>query len=316
MKKSLILITFFILIPIVNSFPYCSDEDDNCANEVLIPCMSYKGWCCGTNFYYGTDCINTKIYFEESSEGFCIYEKYLGINGNLTFLNITTIAKYDGIEYDNLEISCMLNQDSFCENLSNTGSVNCIIFSPSLNILGSNFLECNISHPTLFLIRNSTSTTFNTFDFYVNLYSTEIQVGTSILPIYFKSTTIIPTDFILKLNTKNKNVKIYEETKKTNILNCNEEEKISYLIETAFSGTINFNLLVKPNLKITCSKDLDCSVFKNGKCINEECWASYDFSVYAKSKIQEFDYTYVYTFFLSILAFIFLILIIEVIVGR
>lgn len=320
MKKILVfLIIPFVFIPAAHSVNYCQDQVNNhCLNENEFPCIKYLVGCCYSNLLLlgGADCEGTEIHFEEIFEDFCLYENYLGINGNSTFLNITTKARYDGVEYDIIEISCNLNKESFCALRSETGVVNCTISSPQFKISKSNFLECNISHPTLFLIANSTFLNFKTFDFYVRFELEEVQTGTSIIPIYFKSNSIIPTDFVLKLSTENKNVRIYEEIKKTITLSCKQEEKVSYLVETVSPGMVNFNLMIKPNFNIPCSQDLDCSIFENGKCIDAECWASYDFLVQVKSKIPEFDYTYVYTFFLSILALIFILLLIEAIVRK
>ncbi len=317
--KALALIIFFILIPIAFSQNYRICSADNCQQSNDFPCFiqSLGLWCCSSNeFPHTNDCYGTKILFNEIPFAkFCDYKNYLGVNSNLNSLNITTNVGYDIIQYNEVEIDCNLNNKFFCTNITSPGLVVCTNSSPYFNFSGNNYLKCNISHPTVFIL-NSTFINFKPFNFSVRFDSTEIQSGISIIPIYLKSNSIIPSDFTLKLTALSKDVRIYEELKKTNTLRCKEEEKVSYIIETISPGIAKFNLLVKPNLDIPCLQDFDCQVFENGKCVDGKCWAFYDFSIEVKSKIPEFDYTYVYIFFLSILALIFILLLIEAIVRR
>ena len=316
MKK--ILIVLFISLfsfPIAFAFPPVQCGIEDCSNQ-LSYCMKNDGWCCGNYFYYGTDCFGTKIIFDVPNEEFCIYKNYIALKGNSTFLEVIMNCKYDGVDYDSVNLNCSLNE-YYCQSSGNPGILKCYIPISFINFLDKNTMTCEGSHPTLIYIKNSSFIEFSPLNFSVNLENDKIKSGASLLTFYLISSNLIPTDFSLVLSSERRDVKIYEDVKKTSPLGCKDSEKVSFLVESNMPGLAQFYLLVRPNFqRINCKEDKDCSILENGKCINKECWSSYKFIIEIESKIKEFDFTYIFASFLSILALIFVILLIEAIVRR
>ena len=321
----LVFLSFFFAAKVLGYEICSSDTCDNQKDQCML--QDGTGWCCGTNFYPGTDCILTKVYFKELPESLqmtCLNNPnipessnlYVGLKGETNYLNVTVNVSYNGIQYDEIEVNCTLNEKNSCEKISSTDLISCQILNPFYNFKEVNEIVCVARHPTLYNIKNTTARKFKAIDFNVPTLSYNLTTGKNFLLIPIQSTGLLSSDFTLRLSSDSTFVKILNPIKKTNTLSCGEKTEVSFEVDSSQSGKVKFKVYSKPNIvKLSCVSDANCSFYENGKCIDQECWKSNELESEIKSNLP-FTIPQVFIIITGSLGFLMLILVLESLTTR